>query len=234
MNQKYDPTAYERLVEEQHKRFPSLTLPPEYAELFEVNTLQVLIKLARYKFVARLLKAKDDVLEVGSGTGLGGIFLSQHASRVTGLEIKPHDHAASCAVNNRSNVEFRLKSVFDYDLGRRHDVVVSLDVIEHLEPEVGRNFVGRLARHCKSDGFVLVGTPSIYSYPYQGKYSQAAHIKCYDQAELVELMDDYFGRTLAFSMNDEVVHTGHPKMAWYYFVLGFMPRDPSGSDRASR
>jgi hypothetical protein len=25
-------------------------------------------------------------------------------------------------------------------------------------------------------------------------------------------------------MNDEIVHTGHPKLAWYYIVLGFMPR----------
>jgi hypothetical protein len=31
-------------------------------------------------------------------------------------------------------------------------------------------------------------------------------------------------------MNDEIVHTGHPKLAWYYFVIGFMPRvQSSGS-----
>ncbi len=232
MNDKYDPAAFEKLVQEQHARFPSLVLPPEYAELFEVNTLQVLIKLARYKFAARLLKAKDDVLEVGSGTGLGAIFLSQHTRHVTGLEIKSHDYEAACAVNRRSNVEFRLESLFDYDPGRRHDAVVSLDVIEHLSPEIGRKFVECIAGHCKPDGIVLIGTPSIYSYPHQGKYSQAAHIKCYDQKELVELMDAYFGRTLAFSMNDEVVHTGHPKLAWYYFVLGLMPRDPGARPAA--
>jgi hypothetical protein len=37
-------------------------------------------------------------------------------------------------------------------------------------------------------------------------------------------MDGYFDRTLAFSMNDEIVHTGHPKLAWYYIVLGLLPR----------
>lgn len=224
MNHKHDPAAYEKLVEEQHARFPSLVLPPEYAELFETNTLMVLIKLARYKFAARMLKPVDDVLEVGSGTGLGAIFLSQHVRRVTGLEIKPHDYGAACAMNRRENVEFRHQSLFDYDLARRHDAVVSLDVIEHLEPDIGRQFVARLAHHCKPDGLVLIGTPSIYSFPYQGKYSQAAHVKCYDQKELVQLMDEHFGRTIAFSMNDEIVHTGHPKLAWYYFVLGFLPR----------
>jgi 2-polyprenyl-3-methyl-5-hydroxy-6-metoxy-1,4-benzoquinol methylase len=228
MNDKYDPALYEELVKEQHAQFPSITLPPEYAELLEVNTLQVLIKLARYKFAARMLKKRDDVLEVGSGTGIGAIFLSQHVSRVTGLEIKPHDYEAACAVNRRDNVAFLFQSLFDYDTERRHDAVVSLDVLEHLSAEVGKTFVARMAHHCKPDGLVIVGTPSIHSFPYQSKYSQAAHVKCYDQAELVALMDNHFGRTIAFSMNDELVHTGHPKLAWYYVVLGFLPRSTGG------
>jgi 2-polyprenyl-3-methyl-5-hydroxy-6-metoxy-1,4-benzoquinol methylase len=229
MNDKftYDPALYDALVREQHERFPSIVLPPEYAELFETNTLQVLIKLARYKFVARMLKKADDVLEVGSGTGLGAIFLSQHVGHVTGLEIKPHDYEAACSVNRRKNVQFHLRSLFDYDQQLKHDAVIALDVLEHFSAEDGRILVERLASHCKPNGVVIVGTPSLHSFPYQGKYSQAAHIKCYDQAELVALIDSCFGRSIAFSMNDEMVHTGHPKLAWYYFCLGFMPRTDS-------
>jgi hypothetical protein len=25
-------------------------------------------------------------------------------------------------------------------------------------------------------------------------------------------------------MNDEIVHTGHPKLAWYYIILGVLPQ----------
>ncbi len=221
---KYDPAEYERLIAEQRSRYPAETLAPEYAELLETNTLQMLVKLARYKFVARLLKSTDDVLEVGAGSGLGTIFLSQHAKHVTGLEINPHEHEAACAFNRRSNVRFALQSVFNYAYERAHDVVVALDVIEHLSPAMGAALVLRMAAHCKPTGMIVVGSPSIHSYPYQSKVSQAAHVKCYDQAELVALADRYFGRTLAFSMNDEIVHTGHPKLAWYYFVVAFMPR----------
>ena len=224
MTNQYDPKLYDRLVQEQHERFPSITLPPEYAELFETNTLQILIKLSRYKFVAKMLRKTDDVLEVGSGTGLGAIFLSQHVKKVTGLEIKPHDYEAACAVNRRDNVEFHLQSVFDYAPARPHDALVSLDVIEHLTREDGRHLVAHMASQCAPTGVVIIGTPSIHSYPYQSAYSRAAHITCYDQSELLALMDEYFGRTLCFSMNDEVVHTGHPKMAWYYFVVAFMAR----------
>jgi cyclopropane fatty-acyl-phospholipid synthase-like methyltransferase len=163
MSNQFDPAEYERLVQDQHERYPSITLPPEYAELLEINTLMVLIKLARYKFAARLLKPQDDVLEVGSGSGLGAIFLSQHAKRVTGLEIKPHDHEAACSINRRDNVSFLLQSLFDYDASARHDAVVSLDVIEHLPETEGRRFVKRIASHCKSDGMAIIGTPSIYS-----------------------------------------------------------------------
>jgi 2-polyprenyl-3-methyl-5-hydroxy-6-metoxy-1,4-benzoquinol methylase len=217
---KHDPELYDRLVAEQHRQYPSILLPPEYAELLETNTLQVLVKLARYKFIARLIRKTDDVLEVGSGTGLGSIFLAQHAKHVTGVEIKPHDHAASTAVNRRNNVTFLLQSIFEYDPRRVHDVVLSVDVIEHFPVEKGAALVECMAAHCAPTGMVVIGSPSIHSYPYQSKYSQAAH----DQAELVALMDRYFERTLAFSMNDEIVHTGHPKLAWYYMVLGLMPR----------
>ena len=224
MTEKYDPVLFEQLVREQNDRYPPISLPPEFAELLETNTLQLLIKLARYKFAARLLKAQDDVLEVGSGNGVGTIFLGQHVRQVTGVEIKPGDHAAACSINRRPNVKFLQQSIFDYDTSLKHDAVVSLDVIEHLSEDDGKKFVAQIARLCKPDGIVIIGTPSIHSYPYQGKFSQAAHIKCYDRAELDALMDSFFGRTVPFSMNDEIVHTGHPKLAWYYFTLGFLPR----------
>ncbi len=224
MNEQHDLAKYEELVKAQHAAFPSITLPPEYAELLQTNTLQVLIKLSRYKFAARLLKKKDDVLEVGSGTGIGAMFLSQHVAHVTGLEIRPHEYEAACAVAaSVKNVTFKLQSLFDYSLERRHDAVVSLDVIEHFSEADGHRFIDRIARHCSRTGIVIIGTPSVHSLPYQSKYSRAAHIKCYDQHELVALMDKYFERTLAFSMNDELVHTGNPKLAWYYFVIGVMP-----------
>jgi 2-polyprenyl-3-methyl-5-hydroxy-6-metoxy-1,4-benzoquinol methylase len=221
---KYNPEQYSRLVAEQHANFPPLAVPSEYSELFQVNTLQLLVKLARYKFVARLLKRTDDLLEVGSGSGLGTIFLSQHVKHVTGLEINKHDFDAACSVNKRENVTLRNQSIFDYAAERKHDAALAMDVIEHFEVEGGRKLVAQMARQCAPQGVVFIGTPSIHSYPYQSKYSQAAHIKCYDQAELVALMDEFFIRTFAFSMNDEVVHTGHPKLAWYYFVIGVVPR----------
>ncbi len=223
-----DPKLYQELVEDLYQRHPPITLPPEYAYFIENDLIRLLIRLARYKFVARMIHKQDRVLEVGSGSGLGGIFLSQHCAHVTGLEVKAGELEEARSINPRSNVEFRATDLFDLDASELYDVVVALDVIEHMTIERGRELVSAMCRHLNPTGMLVVGTPSIYSYEYQSAFSKASHVKCYDQDELQEVIGAYFGRTVAFSMNDELVHTGAAKMAWYYFVLAFGPLATDG------
>jgi 2-polyprenyl-3-methyl-5-hydroxy-6-metoxy-1,4-benzoquinol methylase len=220
-----DPQRYQQLVDELYSENPSITLPPEYASFVKNNLLRLLIRLARYKFVARLIKKGDRVLEVGCGSGLGSIFLSQHCAHVTGLDVKTTEIEEANSINRRENVEFKVGDLFEIEASQVYDVIVNLDVIEHMPVEQGHQLVAAMARRLEPTGMLIIGTPSIYSYEYQSPMSQASHVKCYDQEELLALVDNYFGRTLAFSMNDEVVHTGFSKMAWYYFVLAFMPKD---------
>lgn len=213
---------YQRLVKELYDNYKDgVTLSPEYAAFIENDLLRFLIRLARYKFVARLLKPTDKVLEVGSGSGLGCIFLSQHCEHVTGIDVKTTEIEEASSLNKRDNVDYRVCDLFDMSDSHKYDAVISLDAIEHMPIEVGHKFIEKKTRLLKDDGLVIVGSPSIYSYPYQSPLSQASHVKCYDLPELKGLIDNYVQRTISFSMNDEVVHTGHHKMAWYYFVIGF-------------
>ncbi len=85
-------------------------------------------------------------------------------------------------------------------------------------------FIKKTARHLKRDGLLIIGTPSKYSFKYQGPLSQASHIKLYNQPELQSAAEHCYARSIPFSMNDEVVHTGFSKLAWYYFVLAFGPQ----------
>lgn len=229
-----DQELYTRLVREWYERYPDgVTLPPEYAHFVEENLLRLLIRLARYKFVARIVKKTDRVLEVGSGSGLGSMFISQHCAHVTGIEVKTTEVDEARAINRRDNVEFMVADLFKLKVTEPFDVVFSLDVIEHMPIDEGHEFVAAMARQLKPSGMAIIGTPSIYSYQYQSPQSKASHVKCYDQDELLGLVDNYFGRTLAFSMNDEVVHTGFSKMAWYYFILAFLPKGSHPSVKAS-
>jgi SAM-dependent methyltransferase len=219
-----DPVEYRKLVEELYSKYPPITLPPEYAQFVEENLLRFMIRLARYKFVSRMLKKTDRVLEIGSGSGLGAVFLGQHCAEVTGIEVKASEIKEARELNRRANVKFMKADLFTLPATHQYDCVLALDVIEHMPAEQGRKLVRAMAGQLKESGVVIIGTPSIHSYPYQSPLSKASHVKCYDLPELVELIEGSFNRTLSFSMNDELVHTGHPKLAWYYFVLALIPK----------
>ncbi len=218
-----DPDRYGELVSAIYAENPPLTLTPEYAEFIRKNTLQFLIRLARYKFAARQVRDTDRVLEVGSGSGLGAQFLAQHAAHVTGIEIKEVEIDEAVAMQRRENVSFICGDFFEHKPDIPYDVIVSLDVIEHMDEETGRRLVQRMGEVLQPNGMIIVGSPSIYSYPHQSAISQASHVKCYDLPELVDTIEASFGRTLTFSMNDETIHTGYHKLAWYYLVVGFAP-----------
>jgi len=220
-----DSELYAKLANEVYKQYPDgINYPPEYARFTENNMLQFLIRLARYKFAFRMIKKTDNVLEIGSGSGLGSIFMGQHCKSVTGIEIKKTEVEEARRINKRSNVVFHAKDFFKMRDKKKYDVIVAMDVIEHLAYELGEKLVEKTSHHLTNNGFLIIGTPSIYSYEYQGPLSKASHVKCYDQQELIKMIEAYYQRVIAFSMNDEVVHTGHPKMAWYYLILAFYPK----------
>ena len=220
-----DSAEYRKYIKELYFKYKNgINLPPEYAQFVQEDLLRLCIRLARYKFIARIIKKTDYLLEVGCGSGLGSIFLSQHCSHVTGIDVKTTEIEEAIILNKRDNVSFKVQDFFKFPDGDLYDVLVALDVIEHLSEKQGLIFIEKAAKQLKSTGMMIIGTPSIYSYPYQSKLSQASHIKCYDQKELEILIENRFGRTISFSMNDELVHTGYYKMAWYYFVLAFLPR----------
>jgi len=68
---------------------------------------------------------------------------------------------------------------------------------------------------------MIIGTPNKFSRNYRSQASKDVHLHEYEPDEIVSLCKKYFGRTLLFSMNDEIVHTGFSKLAWYLFVLAF-------------
>ena len=70
------------------------------------------------------------------------------------------------------------------------------------------------------DSVLIMGIPSLESQdliPIEKR--DVGHINCKSGNDFKNLMLKHFDNVFLFSMNDEVVHTGHSKMAHYLFTV---------------
>ena len=181
------------------------------------------IKLARYKFVAKMLSEDDVVLDLGCGHGYSSHFFAQTARQVIGVDL----YADIPAVSERfdaDNLKFIQADILDPPPEITDEpitAVTAIDVIEHFHREDGVSIIERYAEALPNGGMMILGSPSKFSQMYRSNQSLDVHFYEYEPEELRELCDLYFKRTLLFSMNDELVHTGFNKLAWFFFVLAF-------------
>lgn len=105
-----------------------------------------------------------DVLDAGTGFGQYAYYIAGAFSnaRVLAVDIKPEylENARRFVERTavRDRIEFQKHDLTTLDLDRSFDVILSVDVMEHIEDDVGvfRNF----ARLLKEGGHVVINTPS--------------------------------------------------------------------------
>ena len=221
------------------------TREPQYQALFEaagqhgVSSLGIMINqswnedpkrtlftLARYKFVAKMLLGKRNVLEIGCGDAFGTRLVQQTVQHVTAVDFDP---VFIEDIAERGNPHWPMES-FVHDLLEgpvpgHFDAVFSLDVLEHVLPESEGLFIENSLTSLDTNGMAIFGMPSLESQKYASPQSRAGHVNCKSGGELMEVMNDYFHNVFVFSMNDEVVHTGFFPMAQYLMALGCGKRD---------
>ena len=192
-------------------------------ETFITNPLMAAVTLARYKFVAKMLSPNDVVLDLGCGNGYASHFFSKHAREVVGVDLYADVPAAKARFGS-ANLNFIRADILQPSsevTSLRPTVVTSIDVIEHFYREDGEQIIDRYASMLPRGGMMIMGTPSKFSQQYRSQQAKDVHFHEYEPDELREVMAGHFNRTLLFSMNDELVHTGFTKLAWFFFVLGF-------------
>jgi 2-polyprenyl-3-methyl-5-hydroxy-6-metoxy-1,4-benzoquinol methylase len=113
--------------------------------------------------------------------------------------------------------------VIDFTVGKPHDLfdgVVSLDVIEHIDPAHETRFLENISKCLNPNGCCIIGTPNLTSQEYACENSKQGHINLKDHISLRNSLKPYFKNIFIFSMNDEVVHTGFYPMAHFLFAVG--------------
>lgn len=191
---------------------------------FLSNPLMATIKLARYKFPAKMLSSFDNVLDLGCGSGAGSYYYAHHtAGEVTGLDASENleAHSSHYKKENLKFIQADITNPPEEVLKSKYDVIISVDVIEHFEKEDGIQLLQNYAKLLNKGGLMITGTPNVYSAPYRSAQSKQIHIHEYAPEELREIKEEIFDRVLYFSMNDEVIHTGFDKMSWFFYLLAF-------------
>lgn len=68
-------------------------------------------------------------------------------------------------------------------------------------------------------GILIIGTPSIENQEYSDKNISNAHVHLYTGESLENMLNKYFNNVFMFTQNDEIIHTGHFRMASYLLAL---------------
>ena len=137
-------------------------------------------QLAWYRFAAQFVDGKK-VLDAGCGLGMGLDILRQRASEAMGQDLDPRLGRGDIIVGSLDEIPTK-----------SFDVVVSMDVVEHVEDDIGfvRN-LGRIARE-----FVFLTTPNWAitrcTWPY--------HLREYTPREFEDLLSP-IGKVKLFKGN---------------------------------
>lgn len=187
---------------------------------FEDDPRRLGFTFARYKFVAKMMSGRQNVLEIGCGDGVISRVVRQEVDALTAV-----DFDASFIEDARSNSSSRWPiTFFQHDLmagpvSGQFDGAYALDVLEHIMPEDEDTFLRHMIAPVSEQGIVILGMPSLQSQPYASKRSKEGHANCKDQLKFKNLMLRYFHNVFPFGLNDEVLHTGFHAMAHYNLML---------------
>ena len=175
--------------------------------------------LSRYKFAAKVASSGRRVLELGCSEGIGAPILAERASAYTGIDIDEPAIEAARRNWTGDRFEFLAGDFLDKPVGA-FDSVVSLDVVEHIQPESAQLFFDAIAANLDGDGLAVVGTPNATSEEYASEASRRGHVNLYEAPRLKESMGRIFHNVFMFGINDEIVHTGFAPMTHYLVAVG--------------
>jgi 2-polyprenyl-3-methyl-5-hydroxy-6-metoxy-1,4-benzoquinol methylase len=187
---------------------------------------RVTFTFARYKFVAKMLSGRKNVLEIGCADAFCTRIVQQAVAKVTVTDFDPLFIAD---VKSRIDPKWPLAGAFVHDMlsgpvPGQYDAAYALDVLEHIEPNREDEFLQNTVAALTHDGVAVIGMPSLESQDHASPQSEAGHVNCKTGPDLKSTLERHFHTVFMFSMNDEVVHTGFFPMAQYLLGVACQPK----------
>lgn len=209
---KYGMTQKERCI----------LLGPHSSYQWNHSRRHLLFTSARYKFANKMIgnlyePNENEILDLGCSDGFGTYYVSEDAKYVLGVDFD--EEAIAYAKDNAGcNMEFRLENFLNKYYGK-FDGIVSFDVLEHIYPEHQVDYMETVLNNLKDTGVFVVGTPSLEAQKYSKENVSGAHVNVYKGEDFYFMLKKYFHNVFLFTQNDEVIHTGHLRMANYLIAV---------------
>jgi SAM-dependent methyltransferase len=148
--------------------------------------------LARYFLAARLAQGRS-ILDLGCGTGYGSHYLSEKGARsVFGTDIDAETIQYAALHYNAPNLAFAQCDAVRLPFRSQvMDLVVSFEVIEHLQPV--KTYLTEISRVLTDGGWLVGSTPNKLIYSLGADQSHNPyHYREYDPTELYFLLKEIF------------------------------------------
>lgn len=136
------------------------------------------------------------VLDLGCGSGYGAHRLSRVAAAVDAVDYSATSIEYARAQFRQQNLNFYTAdacspSLFDFLPEKSYDVIVSFDVIEHLERYF--DYLDNVTRLLRPGGRFLVGCPNRVQSPHWNRHWNPYHFQEFSDYQLRKILSLYFG-----------------------------------------
>lgn len=196
-----------------------LNLRTEVVGLDGPRRLQVV--LSRYEFVAKMLRGRLRVGEVGYGDVLGTRVVLQEVGKVTVYDVDPGVVAdIRRRVADRLPVDFHLHDIVAEPLPETLDGLYSLDMLARIAQQDEDAYLANLRGSLTDEGVLVLGSPvGAQQQPLNPRPDGTHFINCKSATEMRSLLERYFANVFLFPMDEEVVHAGPCPTADYLFAV---------------
>ena len=161
---------------------------------------------SRYKW---LLSSYDlagkSVLDFGCGSGYGTCMLAQRAKVAHGVDFSRKAIEFAKIHYTGENVRFFQMDascsdhVFKALKPNSYDIIISFDVIEHLERYF--DYLENICRLVKEDGFLAIGCPNRLETFNWNRYWNKFHIQEFSPYQLRKILSLYFGDVILIAQD---------------------------------
>lgn len=205
------------------QREESVTLGPHSSFQWNNSRRHLLFTAARYKFAMKMIgnlyePDEKTVLDLGCSDGFGTYYVAEYAASVVGVDFDEEAIGYAIEHNQSQNISYKMDNFFDKKYGE-FDGIVSFDVLEHIYPENEDKYMNTVLKNLKGTGTFVIGTPSLETQQYSKENITGAHVNVYKGENFYKMLKRYFYNVYLFTQNDEIIHTGHLRMANYLIAV---------------